>query len=155
MLAPPPANLPITDQTGRLTREWSQWITELQKYAASTHGGDTTAMRPVNGVKTSDMYFDTTLNRPLWWNGTVWVNAIYAADSVNSTVSVTSADASAVTGTSTTGGEGFASVAEFNAAITAIGTIRTLANEIKADVNTLISDTNDLKTKLRTAGILA
>jgi len=34
----------------------------------------TTANRPtVVGLGT--MYFDTTLNKPIWWNGTVWIDA--------------------------------------------------------------------------------
>ena len=35
-----------------------------------------------------------------------------------------------------------------------LATVITLANEIKSDLNTLISDVNDLKTKLRAAGII-
>lgn len=34
----------------------------------------TTAQRPAT-VSTGFMYFDTTLNAPVWWNGTAWVNA--------------------------------------------------------------------------------
>ena len=36
-----------------------------------------------------------------------------------------------------------------------LATVITLANEIKGDVNTLVADHNDLKAKLRTAGLLA
>lgn len=54
-----------------------------------------------------------------------------ADDSANTTVTITSADA------------------------TNLATVITLANEIKSDLNTLITDTNDLKTKLRSAGIIA
>ncbi len=82
-------------------------------------------------------------------------------DASASTVSITSANASTVTGTSTTGGEGFANAAEFNAAITAINTHTTLANELKTDIGTLVTDTNAIKTqlndllaKMRTAGLL-
>ncbi len=70
------------------------------------------------------------------------------------TATVTSANASTVVGTSTTGGEGFANIAEFNAAITAINTHTTLANELKTDVNAIQAQLNDLLAKLRTAGQL-
>jgi hypothetical protein len=78
-----------------------------------------------------------------------------ASDSANSTVSVTSTDASTVTGTATTGGDGFLNAAEMNTAIANINTIKTLSNELKVDVNTLVIDLNDLKTKLRAAGVIA
>lgn len=39
----------------------------------------TTANRPVNTgnpqLQTGQTYFDTTLNRPIWWTGTNWINA--------------------------------------------------------------------------------
>ena len=35
----------------------------------------TMSQRPTN-VKTGSIYFDTTLNKPIWWNGSVWVDAI-------------------------------------------------------------------------------
>lgn len=111
------------------------------------------------------------------WLSNLSAKFLTADDSVNTTVSVTSADiaavtspdSSTVTGTATTGGDGFANATEFNNAITAINTIktltnelktinatiRTLNNELKADVNTLVTDLNDLKTKLRAAGFIA
>jgi hypothetical protein len=82
-------------------------------------------------------------------------------DASASSVSVTSANASTVTGTATELAFGFASAAEFNAAITAINTHTTLANELKTDVNQLVTDANAIKTqlndllaKMRTAGLL-
>lgn len=39
----------------------------------------TTANRPSNTVQvplaTGQFYYDTTLDRPIWWNGTVWKKA--------------------------------------------------------------------------------
>lgn len=34
----------------------------------------TTAARPTT-VSVGTMYLDTTLNKPIWWNGTVWIDA--------------------------------------------------------------------------------
>lgn len=158
-LSPPPVNVPMVDQAGMLTREWYMWFVDSQKFSARSHGAVDTADRPINAVQEGGNYFDRTTGKPMWWNGSAWVQAVTASDSANSTVSVTSADASTTTGTATDSSLGaafgFVSAAEFNNAITAINTIKTLANELKADVNTLVSDVNDLKTKLRTAGILA
>ena len=35
----------------------------------------TTAQRPTVGLKTSKFYFDTTLGKPIWWNGSAWKDA--------------------------------------------------------------------------------
>jgi hypothetical protein len=32
--------------------------------------------RPTEGLLIGQTYFDTTLNRPIWWNGEYWINAI-------------------------------------------------------------------------------
>lgn len=34
-----------------------------------------TATRPVLGLQIGQIYYDTTLGIPVWWNGTVWKNA--------------------------------------------------------------------------------
>jgi hypothetical protein len=47
--------------------------------AITTPAYGTTANRPTNTVNTplatGQFYYDTTLYRPIWWNGTVWKNA--------------------------------------------------------------------------------
>lgn len=39
----------------------------------------TTANRPIGTdqvpIAIGQPYFDTSLNRPIWWNGTAWINA--------------------------------------------------------------------------------
>lgn len=35
----------------------------------------TTAGRPVTNLGVGQYYFDTTLGLPIWWNGSIWVNA--------------------------------------------------------------------------------
>jgi hypothetical protein len=32
--------------------------------------------RPTVGLLVGQQFFDTTLNRPIWWNGEYWINAI-------------------------------------------------------------------------------
>ena len=32
--------------------------------------------RPTEGLLVGQTFFDTTLNRPIWWNGAYWINAI-------------------------------------------------------------------------------
>jgi hypothetical protein len=41
----------------------------------STPSAGTTALRPSTGLLVGQFYFDTTINRPIWWDGTNWINA--------------------------------------------------------------------------------
>ena len=34
-----------------------------------------TAGRPTLSLQIGQYYFDTTIGRPIWWNGTNWINA--------------------------------------------------------------------------------
>ena len=34
-----------------------------------------TSTRPNAGLVIGQTFFDTTLDRPIWWNGTAWINA--------------------------------------------------------------------------------
>lgn len=35
----------------------------------------TTALRPITNLGVGQYYFDTTLGLPIWWNGSIWINA--------------------------------------------------------------------------------
>ena len=35
----------------------------------------TTEQRPTQGLYKGFQYFDTTLNKPIWWTGSAWVDA--------------------------------------------------------------------------------
>jgi len=41
----------------------------------STPSAGTTASRPNTDLLVGQFYFDTTINRPIWWDGTNWINA--------------------------------------------------------------------------------
>ena len=41
----------------------------------STPSAGTTALRPSTSLQVGQIYFDTTINRPIWWDGTNWINA--------------------------------------------------------------------------------
>ena len=34
-----------------------------------------TSLRPSSNIEVGFCYFDTTLNKPIWWTGTKWVDA--------------------------------------------------------------------------------
>ena len=40
-----------------------------------TPAAGTTTARPTVGLQIGQQYFDTTINRPIWWDGTNWINA--------------------------------------------------------------------------------
>jgi hypothetical protein len=41
----------------------------------STPSAGITAARPSTGLQVGQFYFDTTINRPIWWTGSNWINA--------------------------------------------------------------------------------
>jgi type II secretory pathway component PulK len=41
----------------------------------STPSAGTTGSRPSTDLQIGQQYFDTTINRPIWWDGTNWINA--------------------------------------------------------------------------------
>ena len=41
----------------------------------STPSYGTTSARPVDKLLIGQIYFDTTVGKPIWWNGTNWVDA--------------------------------------------------------------------------------
>ena len=77
-------NLPIApidytqmymDQVLNALRLYFAQIDNFTTYYAVASAG-TTPQRPGTDLYTGQMYFDTTLNIPIWWNGTHWVNSV-------------------------------------------------------------------------------
>ena len=80
-------NLPIApvdydqryiDQLTNALRLYFTEIDNLAQFISNPLYG-TTANRPISTivlpVPIGQTYFDTTLGKPIWWNGTNWVNA--------------------------------------------------------------------------------
>jgi len=82
-LNPAPPNLQNAPQSysvefeNRLLNQLRLYFNQLNNYTQATATPDygTTANRPVNKLQIGQMYFDTTLGYPIWWNGKNWVNA--------------------------------------------------------------------------------
>ena len=57
------------------------YFTQIDNFTQATVNplSGTTASRPVNSVQVplpiGQYYFDTTIGRPIFWNGTNWINA--------------------------------------------------------------------------------
>ncbi len=52
-----------------------QKTSELKESILLTSHSGTTTGRPTQGRYVGKPYFDTSLNKPIWWNGTAWVDA--------------------------------------------------------------------------------
>jgi hypothetical protein len=66
------------DQYSNVLRLYFNQIDNFTQAAAIPLSG-ITAQRPVSTVQVplavGQIYYDTTLDRPIWWNGTVWKKA--------------------------------------------------------------------------------
>ena len=53
------------------------YYNQLDNYnqATSVPVNNTTTNRPIENLLIGQVFFDTTLGIPIWWNGTVWKNA--------------------------------------------------------------------------------
>ena len=82
-LNPAPPNLQNAPQSysaefeNRLLNQLRLYFNQLNNYTQATATPDygTTVNRPVNKLQIGQMYFDTTLGYPVWYNGKNWVNA--------------------------------------------------------------------------------
>lgn len=65
---------PVTDDGSIWTRPWYQWADQVTRQVNRNWGSGTTAQRPTGtALQTGDVYFDTTVARPIWWNGSIWI----------------------------------------------------------------------------------
>jgi hypothetical protein len=62
------------DQLTNALRLYFTQIDNFTGFVAQPISG-TTANRPAVQLHIGQTYYDTTLDRPIWWNGTVWKKA--------------------------------------------------------------------------------
>jgi len=69
-----PSNVSIYDRTADYTgRPWLQWLDRIHNLSSSLEDYGTTANRPTKMLWIGRRYFDTTLNAPVWWDGSAWI----------------------------------------------------------------------------------
>ena len=53
------------------------YFNQIDNFAQALYipASGTTANRPTDRVQRGQFYFDTTINRPIWYDGTNWINA--------------------------------------------------------------------------------
>lgn len=74
-LPPPPTRVPFTDENG-LPDLWTSWFSALEITFNNQQRTGTTAQRPNPAPFVGFMYFDTTINKPIWAKtATTWVYA--------------------------------------------------------------------------------
>lgn len=76
----------ISEKDGRLTSLYQSFMDSVRYWLGPVGGSGSTANRPIESLQNplyiSQMFFDTTLGKPIWVksrNPTVWVDATGAA----------------------------------------------------------------------------
>lgn len=64
-------------QVQQILRSIELYFVQLDSFLTtlSTPDAGTTANRPTADLQVGQIYFDTTLGQPIWYNGTDWVDA--------------------------------------------------------------------------------
>jgi hypothetical protein len=75
MISAPPSQGKISDENGIPNSSWVEFFSEVFRSLRALQTSGTTAQRPVTGLYVGRPYFDTTLNRPIWFTGSVWIRA--------------------------------------------------------------------------------
>lgn len=73
-----PASGAVSAEDGP-TRPWFPWFRKVTDTCNSVRQSGTTAQRPTSGLWIGRPYFDTTLGKPIWYEGPGWVDATGAA----------------------------------------------------------------------------
>jgi len=82
-LVPTPPNLPVAPEIysgqfeNQILNVLRLYFNQLNNYsqAIGTPSNGTTSQRPTAKLQIGQFFFDATLDYPIWWNGTKWVNA--------------------------------------------------------------------------------
>jgi len=64
-IATPPTQVSLSDNEG-FPGAWQQWFSILERLFNTMQGTGTTAQRPNPAPFIGYMYYDTTINRPIW-----------------------------------------------------------------------------------------
>lgn len=69
----------VLDAGGLPTVEFQTWMQRVTTLAGATEGATATADRPTRNLWTGRVHFDTTLGKPVWYDGSGWVDATGAS----------------------------------------------------------------------------
>lgn len=69
----------MTFGKARFTTGWQTFMSGVANVLTAVTSSGTTTERPTKNLYIGRTYFDTTLAKPIWYNGTIWVLATGAA----------------------------------------------------------------------------
>ena len=75
LLSPPPNQVAVTLKDGIIEPAWKAFFTDVYNGVFATQQSGTTAQRPTKLLFVGRPYFDTTINRPIWYTGTNWIKS--------------------------------------------------------------------------------
>jgi|APCry1669189241_1035207.scaffolds.fasta_scaffold09089_2 hypothetical protein len=64
----------VTDSNSKAHGVWSQWFDRVQLTLNASTSSGSTDNRPSKNLYVGQPYFDTDLNKPVYWNGSTWVH---------------------------------------------------------------------------------
>lgn len=73
-LSQPPFQSAINNDQNLVTTAWQQWLQRVQIILNGSSQSGPTSNRPTNNLYVGQPFFDTTLNKPVYWNGSTWVH---------------------------------------------------------------------------------
>jgi hypothetical protein len=79
LIAPVDYDQRYQDQLNNALRLYFNQVDNFTSFLGQTISG-TSAERPAVNLYIGQMYFDTTVGIPIWWNGTYWVDATGTID---------------------------------------------------------------------------
>lgn len=65
----------VAGGANKVVAVWQNWLQLVQNYMSGLTGSGPTSARPTNDLWVGQPFFDTTLNAPVYWNGSAWVTA--------------------------------------------------------------------------------
>jgi hypothetical protein len=71
----PPNQTAMQNQDGIIDPAWKAYFTQLFFVASCYQQSGITAKRPTKALYVGRTYFDSTLGKPIWYNGTIWVKS--------------------------------------------------------------------------------
>lgn len=87
MINRPPMRTPLVDviknpqggESVNITKGWGNFFSQVFNICFASAQSGVTADRPMQTLYVGRIYFDTTLGKPIWYNGTGWVDATGAS----------------------------------------------------------------------------
>lgn len=75
MIDPPPNRGKVVNATGEPNNLFASFFTQVFTLCKDISTSGTSANRPQKNMYIGKTYFDTTIGKPIWWDGSIWVLA--------------------------------------------------------------------------------